>query len=106
VSVELANFLFEAANFLVLAALLGWVLFKPVRTALDRERERHDEEEAQIGERHAEADKLAQEAREIRSGLEQEMKSHRAELVAEARGEAARIKEKARQNQLAEQKRF
>jgi F-type H+-transporting ATPase subunit b len=106
VSVELADFLFEVANFLLLAALLGWVLFKPVRAALDRERERHDKEEAQIRERHAEADKLAQEAHEIRARLEEKMEDHKAELVAAAREEAGRITEQARQDQLAEQRRF
>ncbi|NJN47909.1 MAG: hypothetical protein HC808_17125, partial [Candidatus Competibacteraceae bacterium] len=30
----MATFLFEAANFLVLAGVLGWLFFKPVRQAL------------------------------------------------------------------------
>jgi len=106
VSVALADFLFEVANFLVLAGLLGWVLFKPVRSVLDRERERHDKVEAEIRERQAESDKLAQEAREIRAKVEGEMETQRAELMEAARGEAARIKEQARQEQLAQQKRF
>ena len=33
-SPTLTTFLFEAANFLVLAAVLGWLFFKPVRQAL------------------------------------------------------------------------
>ena len=42
-----ANFLFEAVNFLLLAGALGWLFFRPVRTALDAERERRAKEEAE-----------------------------------------------------------
>ena len=37
-SPELTNFLFEAANVLTLAAVLGWLFFEPVRAQLDKER--------------------------------------------------------------------
>ncbi|MEZ4370788.1 MAG: hypothetical protein R3B07_08180 [Polyangiaceae bacterium] len=40
-SPSLANFLFESANLLLLAAGLGWLLFKPVKRALDAESARH-----------------------------------------------------------------
>ena len=32
---SLTSFIFEIANFLLLAAILGWVFFKPVRSALE-----------------------------------------------------------------------
>ena len=38
-SPTLANFIFETVNFLLLAAALGWVLYKPVRHALDAEQD-------------------------------------------------------------------
>jgi F0F1-type ATP synthase membrane subunit b/b' len=40
VSPTLTTFLFEAANFLVLVALLSWLFFKPVRQALADHRAR------------------------------------------------------------------
>jgi len=102
VSPALANFLFEAANFLVLAFVLGWLLFRPVRSALDRERESRVAEDTRAREGRAEADRLVQEAREMRQGLEDEMKTRRETLLSGAEREAQRIREEARERQAAE----
>jgi F0F1-type ATP synthase membrane subunit b/b' len=102
VSTALANFLFEAANFLVLAAALGWILFRPVWRALEGERERQSAEEAEATRKREEAARLLAEASEMRGGLEQELEKRRSELLAEARREAHRVREDARNQQAAE----
>lgn len=101
-SPALANFLFEAANFLVLAAVLGWILFRPVRRALDREREHRSAEEADLNAKRTETDRLLEEARQARADLEKEMEKRRSELLGEATQEARRIREEARQQEAGE----
>lgn len=101
-SAALANFLFETANFVVLAAALGWILFRPVRRALDRDRQRRAEEEADLTRKRTETDRLLGEARQARAGLEQEMDKRRSELLGEAQREARRIRDEAREQQAVE----
>lgn len=105
-SPSLANFLFEAANFLLLAAALGWILFKPVRRALDRERERHAKEDEEQKRLRSEAESLAKEARATREANDRETAERRSELLASARKEAARIVDEARKTQAAERRAF
>lgn len=105
-SPALTNFLFEAANFLLLAAVLGWVLFKPVRRALDSERERHDQELEESKRLRAEAESLANEARAQRDAAAREADARRRESLGAARREAAAIVETARQAQLAARRRL
>lgn len=105
-STALANFLFEALNVLLLAGALGWVLFKPVRAALDAERERHNHEDGERKRLLAEAETLARGTREQHAAAERETERSRQELLAAARREAAGIVEAARATQAAEQTRF
>lgn len=100
----LANFLFEAANFLLLAAALGWLLFKPVRGALDRERERHAQEEEELKRLRSEAESQLKEAHAMREAADQEIADQRKELLESARKEAAQILEEARRTQAAERR--
>jgi F0F1-type ATP synthase membrane subunit b/b' len=102
VSPALANFLFEAVNFLLLAAALGWVLFKPVRAALDAERERRERTDAESQRLHAEASALAEQARAGRQALDQELDAKRRQALDAARAEAAALLEAARTAQRAE----
>jgi len=104
VSPALANFLFEAANFLLLAAVLGWLLFKPVRRALDAERARHTQEEEEAKKLRSEAESLAKEARAARESSAKELDEHRREVLAAAQREASRLLEDARKTQLAERR--
>ncbi|HUB08803.1 MAG TPA: hypothetical protein VMB50_17480, partial [Myxococcales bacterium] len=103
-SPTVANFLFEAANFLLLAAALGWVLFKPVRRALDAERDRHVKEGEESRRLHAEAEALAEEARATREAADREATERRAEVLAAARKEADRLLEEARQTRATERR--
>lgn len=106
VSPTLSNFLFEAANFLVLAAALGWFLFKPIRRTLDEERDRHARQERETAELRQEAERRAEEARAREAELETEMAGRRAELLADAEREAARIKDEARRARDRERQSF
>lgn len=100
-SPALANFLFEAANFLLLAAGLGWLLFKPVRRALDGERERHAKDAEEQQRLRSEAEALARDARAVRDAADRELAQRRGEILAAAQKDAARIVEEARETQAA-----
>ena len=103
-SPALATFLFQAANFLVLAAALGWFLFKPVRAALDAERDRHAQAEEQVVALRREAETRQREASEARGKLATEIEQQRAALLSAAESDAARIKEEARRVQVEQQR--
>jgi len=94
-----ANFLFEAANFLVLAAALGWLLFKPVRAALDAERGRYAQLEGQVSALREEAEKREREAREAHAKLAGELEEQRAAVLGAAESDALRIRDEARRSQ-------
>lgn len=102
VSPFLANFLFEAANFLLLAAALGWILFKPVRRALDAEAARRAGEEAERARLRADVDAAAREARAARDAAERDAAATRQTALAAARAEAAAIVEDARKERARE----
>ena len=80
--VALANFLFEAVNFLLLALGLGWVLFRPVRKALDNEQERHAQELKKAQEARSSADALLAEIKSQRESLAQELAGERQKALA------------------------
>jgi F0F1-type ATP synthase membrane subunit b/b' len=96
VSPALATFLFEAANFTLLALALGWVLFRPVRRALDAERERHEEKLTKVAEREkaVEAEEGALEA--ARAGAESDLAKRRDAELAAAKADAERLLQEAR----------
>jgi len=106
VSVALTNFVFEAANFLLLAAGLGWVLFKPVRNALDAERAKRLADQEASDKLRAEAEVLAEKARTARRDVDRELDERREQVVSEAKKEAAAIVEDARAAQEAAKKSF
>ncbi len=103
-SPALANFLVEAANFLVLAGVLGWLLFKPVRAALKAEQERRAEEETRSATTRDEANALLEQAKEANRGLQAELERRRAEMLEETRQEVADLKEQARRQHIAEER--
>lgn len=105
-SPALANFLFEAANFLLLAAGLGWLLFKPIRRALDDERERHTRQDEESKRLRAEAEELAKAARAARQAADREMTERRRETLEAARKEAAQLLEDARRAQATRRQTF
>ncbi len=119
-SPSLTTFLFETANFVALAAALGWLFFKPVRAALQAQRERTRKQLADAAAALAEAKQSREQAEAARRALAgelEQMRSHERELAkqeresilneARRRGEAERaalLQEATRlgQSQLAE----
>lgn len=103
-SPAVANFLFEAGNLLLLAAALGWVLFKPVRRALDAEREQHDKQREEAQRLRAEAESMTEEIHAERREVEREIEERREQIIAEAEQRASEILEAARQERRAERR--
>ena len=101
-SPALANFLFEAVNFLLLTAALGWFLFKPVREALERERAQHQSQTESAAHLRAEAEALEGRAREALAQVEQEAAEQRRRAMAAAEQEAKQLREATKQAQLRE----
>jgi len=91
VSPVLTTFLFEAANFLVLAAVLGWLFFKPIRQALADHRADLETLAHQAAEKLAAAEQLRADVDHQRQALRDELGELRAETLALARREADKI---------------
>ena len=90
------TFLFESANFLLLAALLGWFFFRPVRDALERRRSELESEQRAAAEDRAEAERALQHARARHSELEGSLEELRERVQREAEAESERLVETAR----------
>ncbi len=100
-SPTVVTFLFEAANFLVLAGVLGWLFFKPVRQALADHRAKFEADNQQAAQRLAEAENTKQQMDAARANLQAELNEHRSgemeairrqseQILAEARAAAQR----------------
>lgn len=105
-STALANFLFEAVNVLLLAAALGYFFFKPVRAALDRERDQRAQADAEVARLRAEAEELTGRAKASWAAADAQITEHRERLLSAARAEVARLKEQARSEQTSERQAF
>ena len=83
-----ATFLFEAANFLALAGLLGWAFFRPVQAAIERRRAALEAEQREAAEKLADADRraaaLAAQQREFDASLDGLRAGMRRQAEAEA----------------------
>ena len=95
-SSTLSTFLFELTNFLLLAGLLGWLLFKPVRTTLQERQAAEKGQIAALVDQKAETERLRADLAQRQSAFEQEMASLRAEHIAAADQEATAIRADAR----------
>lgn len=107
-SPTLTTFLFEAANFLVLAALLGWLFFDPIRQALAARRARFEADAQEAADQLAAARQTKAEIDAAQANLHAELERlrireldaarQRAEqIVADARAAAEREYERSRQ---------
>ena len=105
-SSTVADFLFEAVNFLILAVVIGYLFFRPVRAALGRERDDRARVEADTARLHEEADELARKARDAWGGVDADIADHRERLLTAARAETTRAQEQAREAQAAERRAF
>ena len=86
VAPSIATFLFEAANFVALAAALGWLFFRPVQDAIERRRAALEKERQDAEEVRAEAERRLEQAETRRREVEASLEP----LWAEVREEAAR----------------
>ncbi len=91
------TFFFEAGNFLLLAALLGWLFFRPVRDALERRRSEIEGERQAAARAREEALRVLEQARERRAELETSIEALRAKAQREAEAERERLLEAARE---------
>jgi len=91
VSPTLATFLFEAANFLVLAAVLGWLFFRPIQNALENRRAELEAERRQAADNLAEADRRLAEIETQRRQFTASLDSLRVQAQEQAEREAERI---------------
>jgi F0F1-type ATP synthase membrane subunit b/b' len=103
-SPELANFVFEAANFLLFAGALGWLLFKPVRLALERECARREQETQAIERARGEAQASVAAARAERDAARGAGAGEAANIVGAARREADQLLSEARSAAAAAQR--
>ncbi len=90
------TFLFEAANFLLLAAVLGWLFFRPVRNSLERRRSEIESEQRAAADARAEAERAFRDARARRTELEDSLEELRERVQREAETERERLMEAAR----------
>lgn len=90
------TFLFEAANFLLLAAVLGWLFFRPVRAAIERRRSEIESERVAAEQARAEAERIVRDTHERRAELEESIEALRERVRREAEEEGRRLLEEAR----------
>lgn len=96
-SPTLTTFLFELVNFLVLATLLGWLLFKPVRARLQARQAADTQHADDLAARLAETDRKHAELRQREASFEDNMDKARSARLTAADEEAASILAKARE---------
>lgn len=90
-SPSLTTFLFEAANFVTLAVLLGWLFFKPVRKALEDQRAKDLAQAVLTAQKLAEAERMRAEWEKKRQRLEAELEQMRSEARDMAQKEVEKI---------------
>jgi F-type H+-transporting ATPase subunit b len=96
VSPSWVTFLFEAANFLLLAAVLGWLFFRPVRSALERRRSALESEQRAAADARAEAEDALRDTRQRRSEIERSLAELRERIALDAEQERQRLLDSAR----------
>lgn len=96
-SPTLTTFLFEAANFLVLATILGWFFFKPVRQTLADRRDKLTAQAADVEQKLADAAKKLHDVETAQANLQKDLDSQRTAAINETRTQADQILAKARQ---------
>ena len=93
----LTTFLFEVVNFLLLAGVLGWLLFRPVRDALEKRRSDLQQQADDALHDREEAAGLLEETRKRHSELDSELNQRRVEAREAAQREADAIVATARE---------
>ncbi|MCM2372550.1 hypothetical protein [Aporhodopirellula aestuarii] len=103
-SPTITTFLFEAANFLILAGMLGWLFFNPVRDAIAEYRKKFETDNRVAAESLAAAEEMKRQIELERTNLQSELNEQRQrdredakqqiqQLLADARAAADRERE-------------
>jgi F-type H+-transporting ATPase subunit b len=93
---SLWTFVFEIANFVALAAVLTWLLFKPVRKALEDQRAKAGRKEEEAAQKLADAERLRKDIESQHEKLATELEAMRVKAGAVAKQEAEQIVAEAR----------
>ncbi|KAA5546239.1 ATP synthase F0 subunit B [Roseiconus nitratireducens] len=93
----LTTFLFEAANFLVLAAALGWFFFRPVRNAIAEYRSKIETDQRAAETKLEEARKRHDQVDQAYARLHEDIAREREKQLEAAREQAGKILDEARQ---------
>lgn len=96
-SPTLTTFLVELVNFLLLVSLVGWLLFRPVRSTLQARQAAEKRQTDELATRAAEAERLQVELERRSRTFEEDMAELRQQHVASANEEAAAIQAHARE---------
>jgi F0F1-type ATP synthase membrane subunit b/b' len=96
-SPTVSTLLFEAANFLLLAAVLGWLFFRPVRAALEQRRSELEAAQRDAAAKRAEAERVLADARARQARLESSLDALREQLGKQAEAEKSRLIAEARE---------
>jgi len=96
VSDTLSNFLFQVVNFLILVGVLSWLLFRPVRAAIEKRRTQIAQQEEQAAEKLADAERSRKDIEQRKAGLDQELRQKREQAKEQAKQEADSIVAQAR----------
>lgn len=96
VSPTWATFLFETANFLILMAVLSWLLFRPMRQAIENRRKALAQADEEAATKQAEVDQLQAEIRQRYATLDTELDRLRGDARAAAEQEAAQLRNEMR----------
>jgi F0F1-type ATP synthase membrane subunit b/b' len=91
VSPTVTTFLFEAANFLVLAAVLGWLFFKPVRQAIADHRTKFEADNQHAAQNLAESETMRKEIQDAHANLQTELNERRAIELATIKVQADQV---------------
>ncbi len=95
-SATLTTFLFEAANFLVLTAALGWLFFQPVRKSIADFRTKFESDNQQAAQKLAEAESLRQAIQAEKEALLAELSARRTNELAGIKAQADKLLAEAR----------
>lgn len=90
------TFLFETANFLILTAVLGWLLFRPVRRALENRRMALTKEAEEVAAKRGEVERLQEETRQRYAALDTELDRLRHDERVATQHEAEQLRREAR----------
>jgi len=96
VSPSVTTFLFEVVNFLILAGVLSWLLFRPVRNAIAQRRSEIAAQEDEAAKKLADAERSRTEIEQRLAGLDEELRQQREQSKRQADQQAEQIVQKAR----------